>query len=178
MLGLWPVLRRLIGLSGALALLWIALAVDLAPFEGAAVAWPAPDLLFCVIACLVLRRPAVVPVPLVFAVALLRDFLSGGAVGAGALALLLATEILRGRAMALSRRGLAVEWLEVAAVAAVPVLLPTLLQWLALEEVPGQGPLAQRWLATALCYPVVVALVRVGHDRALRDADGRARSTA
>lgn len=178
MLGIWPVLRRLIGLAGVLALLWVALALDLAPFAGAALSWPAPDLLVCIVACLVLRRPAVMPGLLVFAAGLVRDFLSGGAVGPGALSLLLACEMLRGRAAVLHRRGFLLEWAEVAAVAALPVLLPAALQWIAFEEVPGQGRLAVRWLATALCYPAVVALLRVGHDRSLRGADRRAGSLA
>jgi hypothetical protein len=167
----WTVIGHLSRLAVAALLMWLAIAVDLAPLTGAARGWPMPDPLFLVTACLALRRPGLVPAPLVLGAGLLRDLLAGGAVGPGALALLVVSRVMRARAPALRRRSLVVEWLDVAAMAVVAVALPALLLWLTLADVPSATALGGRLLATVLAYPLAVALLRVGRERALRTDD-------
>jgi rod shape-determining protein MreD len=167
----WTLVSHLAGLAVAAALMWLAIAIDLAPLTGAARGWAMPDLLFLVTACLALRRPGMVPAPLVLVAGLLRDLLAGGAVGPGALALLVASRFLRGRAPALKRRSLLVEWLDVTAMAVLTVVLPALLLWVTLADVPSAASLGLRLLATVLAYPLVVAVLRVGRARALRTDD-------
>lgn len=167
----WTLINHVAGLAATTALMWVAIAIDLAPLTGTARGWAIPDLLFLVTACLALRRPAMVSAPLVLGAGLLRDLLAGGAVGPGALALLLSSRFLRGRAPALKRRSLMVEWFDVTAMAALMVILPALLHWVTLSDVPSSARLGLRFLATVLAYPLVVAVLRVGRERALRTDD-------
>lgn len=166
-----PALLRLAGLALATGLGWLGIALDLAPLSGDARGWPLPDLLFVVMACLVLRRAALVPAPLVFALGLVRDLLSGGAVGPATLGLLLGIEILRGHAPALRRRSFAMEWLQVGGVAVIVLGLPVGLLWLTLADVPPMSDLLARLAATVAAYPIAVALLRVGHEGPRTEAE-------
>ncbi|MEO0361797.1 MAG: rod shape-determining protein MreD, partial [Pseudomonadota bacterium] len=49
---------------------WLAVQIELAPLGARAGATPAPDLLFCVVACLVLRRPEESPAILILLIGL------------------------------------------------------------------------------------------------------------
>lgn len=173
MLAVAPILSRLAGLAFAATLGWLAIALDLAPLTGAARGWPLPDLLFAVLACLVLRRARLVPAPLVFALGLLRDLLAGGAVGPSTLGLLLGVEILRGLAPALRRRSFGVEWLQVGGVAAVTMVPSVGLLWVTLAEIPSLSEILGRIAATIMVYPIAVALLRVGHEGPRTEADAR-----
>lgn len=174
MIAIAPVLSRLSGLALVAVLGWLAIAVDISPLSGAARDWSLPDALFLILACLVLRRPALVPLPLVFALGLLRDLLAGAAVGVGALGLVVGIEILRTLAPRLRHRSLVMEWLQVVGVAAVALMVPVLLLWMSLADVPAFPDLAGRLIATAAGYPVAVALLRVGHARPRPEVEGRA----
>ena len=83
---------------------WLAILLELAPLGARASATPSPDLLFCVAAFLVLRRPNSTPAILVILLGLARDVIGGGAVGLGAIALFGAIEFLRANRDRLRRR--------------------------------------------------------------------------
>ena len=88
---------------------WLAILLELAPLGGRASATPSPDLLLCVSAFLVLRRPTSTPAGLVLILGLTRDLVGGDAVGLGALTLLGAVEVLRIYRERLLRRTFAYE---------------------------------------------------------------------
>jgi cell shape-determining protein MreD len=165
---IWELVKAGIGLIGVVALLWLGIAVDLAPLNTDAEAWPHPDLLFLLVACLVLRRPSLCPSVLVAAAGLLRDMLTGAAVGAGMLALLIAASLLCRVAPSLVTRSFPVEWIHVMLAAALAIFLPVPMLWLALSEGSSLGALSARWLTTVAAYPVVVVLLRIGRDERLR----------
>ena len=99
---------------------WVAILIELAPLNEEASTMPAPDLLFCVAAFLVLRRPSATPAFLILILGLIRDLLGGGPVGLGALALVAAIECLRALGEFLSRHNF---FFELGAVAAFGFLL-------------------------------------------------------
>ncbi|QIE54299.1 hypothetical protein G5B40_01865 [Pikeienuella piscinae] len=74
---------------------WLAILVGLTPVDARASALPSPDLLFCVAAFLAIRRPDATPAILVITLGLVRDLISGGPVGLGALTLWAGVEYLR-----------------------------------------------------------------------------------
>jgi rod shape-determining protein MreD len=164
----WTILTRGMAMMAVACVLWMAIVLDLAPFAHGDAGWTMPDALFLCIACVTLRRPTLLPAPLVLAIGLLRDLLAGGPVGAGALGLLLAQRALLARAGALKDRTFAVEWAHVAAAAALAAALPPLLPWLTLSPGPGLGDLAPRLVMSVLAYPFVVAVLRVGRDARMR----------
>jgi rod shape-determining protein MreD len=149
-------------LAATAVLLGLSIAADLAPLAGGAQGWPMPDLLLCAVACVVGRRPRMMPAPLVLAAGLVRDLLSGAPVGPAAAALLIGATYLRDRAATPGSPGFAMEWLRFAAVAAGTLVLPSVLLWATFAGVPEATALGLRWAATVAAYPVVVALLRVG----------------
>ena len=164
-----PMLARLLTWTTVAVGVALAAAIDFMPLLGAAKTWPVPDLLLCLVVCLSLRRPAWLPLALVFAAGLGRDLLTGGAVGAGAMVLLLIADRLSSRATAQRSAGWLGEWAAAAAAAVLMVAVPALLVWLVLADVPSAGALLDRWLATVAAYPVVALLVPL---RRRRDAAG------
>jgi rod shape-determining protein MreD len=156
-----PLAMRGAALMGVAALLSIGVSLDLAPLSGAWRAWPMPDLLLCMVLVLAIRRPWLMPVLLVFAAGLLRDLLSGGPVGPGALLLALVSETVSRRHALARRHERLGEGLVVALAAAVVVVVPAVMLWMVLAEAPGWGALWARWLATLVAYPVVAILLPV-----------------
>ncbi|CAN5639136.1 hypothetical protein BH23PSE1_BH23PSE1_06210 [soil metagenome] len=129
---------------------------QLVPFSHAAGRWAAPDLLFCLAAAWLLRRPAVAPLLLVVAAGLMADILLHRPLGLGALGLLALAEVLGARRAGIRALGFVAECLAVAALFAAVLAGQSALLVLAFSPGPGLAPLAQHWLATALAYPLLV----------------------
>jgi rod shape-determining protein MreD len=169
-----PFVIRLIHIALLCGAAWVALGFELAPVTGGARSLPAPDFLFCALAVWVARRPEAAPVALVFALGLLRDLLGGGAIGAGALALMLAVEGLRAQGAGLQRRGFLVEWLTVGLWATALLAM----HWLALAVVfaptPLPGDLGLRLVLTIATYPAAALALRWVARIGRRDGADRA----
>jgi rod shape-determining protein MreD len=151
------------GLARAIALILVALAaiaVELAPLPGATGDWPTPDLLLCALGAAALNRPTSVPPAMAFALGLLRDLLSGAAVGAGALGLMAAIASLRSVGESLRRRGFPARWAAFLGASALAAMVPLLLLTLSLAPPPGLGEIALRLGATALVYPLFALAMR------------------
>ena len=146
------------GGRGAWLLLMTALIV-LAMLPGEAVPrrWPLPDLMLLLTLAWLARRPDEVPVPMLAAVFLSADFLSGEAPGLRAALVLMAGEHLRARAG--RREDPLSEWAR----AAVLILLVTIGERVALgltlAPAPPFGPVVLRGLAGAVAYPLAAAMV-------------------
>ncbi len=146
----------LLGLGAA------AIHFALLPFDLAAGRFSGPDLVFCLVAAWVIRRPAEAPLWAVLGLGLAADLFLSRPPGLGALGLLLAAEALRGSAISLRSGPFAAEWLSVAGVfVALQLCLHAALQLVFLDG-PGLGALLRQAAATALAYPLVVALLAVG----------------
>jgi rod shape-determining protein MreD len=131
---------------------------------------PSPDLLFCVLAVWVVRRPDSLPVALVFALGVMRDLLTDPPPGIGALSLVVAVELLRARRRALARQSFLAEW----AVAGLALAGMLAMQWLALLLTFAQPPylslVLQQAILTLALYPAAALLLGRLRRRRWRDA--------
>lgn len=138
----------------------LAVGIEAAPVGLSAHAMPSPDLLVCVVAYFVTRAPEAAPLLLVFALGLARDLLTDVPPGLGALSLVLATEILRGRRAMLARQPFVVEWLWFA----LAVCAMAAMQWigvlLSLDQPPYLADLGRHLAATLFIYPLIVVFCR------------------
>lgn len=163
-----PAYLRWLNALVLLAFGWLVILLELAPVNEQARALPAPDILFCVCAYLVLRRPRATPAFLVVLLGLGRDLIGGGPVGVGALTLLAAVEILRALRETLRRRSLAFEFAAVAALALAMTAAQMLALLVTLSPLPALDQLGLRWAETIVAYAVVFAvfrwLLRLGAD--------------
>ncbi|MFN3614493.1 MAG: hypothetical protein ACK4WC_08035 [Rubrimonas sp.] len=149
-------MTRLFSLGLMIFFGWAGLAVELAPGR----AMPRPDILFCVVALWSLRRPLWTASLAVFALGLARDLLGGGPVGLGAITLLLASAVMRGRAAAVRRRSMLVEWATVAAAFALMMLAQQALLTLTLAPTIPTEDIVLRLAATATVWPAIALALR------------------
>jgi rod shape-determining protein MreD len=149
----------LLGRALVVLLALLALHLPLVPVGHEPARAALPDLLFCVMAAAVARHPAAAPLPLVLGLGLAADVLLGRPLGLGALALVLATEVLRARRR--GRGGFLGEWLVVSVLFAAALAGMAFLLALALAGGPGLEPLVNHWVATILAYPLIAALLHL-----------------
>ena len=139
---------------------WLAILIELTPLNEQASTMPAPDLLFCVAAFLVLRRPSATPAFLIVILGLARDLLGGGPVGLGALALVAAVEILRALGEFLSRHNFLFEIGVVAAVSLILISLQAFGLIITFSAIPPFDQLGLRVLGTIAAYVWVFIFFR------------------
>lgn len=138
---------------------WLAILVEITPINQNTNALPSPDLLFCVLAFMAIRRPDTTSAWLVLLLALSRDLLTGGPVGLGALTIFAAVESLRIISELLRRRRI----IEVAAIIAAAFAInfaQAVLLTITLADAPTLLPLLQRTAFTVAAYPIVFFLFR------------------
>lgn len=121
---------------------------------------PSPDLLLCVVIYWSLRRPGSTPMLLVFALGIVRDLLTDVPVGAGALSLVLVSEVFKGMRRRFARSSFALEWFAVFIAAALSALMQWFLVLVTLAHPPYLTDLWNQVLYTALLYPVLVVIFR------------------
>lgn len=138
---------------------WLAILLELAPVDLRASATPSPDLLFCVSAFLVIRRPSSTPAALIVVLGLARDLIGGGPVGVGALSLMLAVEALRFHRDALIRSW-AREFAAVALVAFAMIAAQVVALTLAFAPSPALDTLALGGVFTCFAYVALALLLR------------------
>ncbi|MEO0360127.1 MAG: rod shape-determining protein MreD, partial [Pseudomonadota bacterium] len=134
--------------------------IELAPLGARAGATPAPDLLFCVVACLVLRRPEESPAILILLIGLARDLVGGGPVGLGALLLFAGAEALRLAGERARRLSLLREFVTVALAVLALSAAEALVFALTLAPTPPLEIVGLGALVTCAAYPAVVALLQ------------------
>lgn len=174
-----PIRREVWTYRGVFVLVALALFfLRLLPLGSEAGAWPGPDLLLCLTLAWVLRRPDYLPALLIAVVILIEDFLLMRPPGLWTAIIILATEFLRGRAALTRELSFAMEWLLVAALMTAMLLAYRLSFAVAFLPQPGFGFAMVQTLASALCYPVVVALSHVAlslHKPAMGEVDAMGR---
>ncbi len=136
----------------------IAIYAALLPFSPGSGA-PVPDILYCLVIAWVLRRPASAPLAVVLVLGLLADFLLTRPIGLGALGLVLASEVIRGRSALLRGVPFVLEWLAAMLVFFCMLAAITLVLRVSFADAPGLGPLGWHIAATAAIYPFVALLL-------------------
>lgn len=131
----------------------------LMPLGAGAPRIPGPDILFCIIAAWMIRRPDFLPWPLVAGTMLLTDFLFLQPPGLWTLLVLIATEVLRGRARQEpdSRIQFHTEFGLVAGVFTAALMAKRAIYALFLLDQPPLGATLLHLMTTLATYPLVVA---------------------
>jgi rod shape-determining protein MreD len=139
---------------------FLAIFVEAAPLGVGPKAIPSPDLLFCIVAAIAVRRPGSAPLLLVFVLGLSRDLLTDLPVGLGALTLVLAAEGLKARSVTLRRRSVVIEWLAFAGIVLAMLAAQWAMVFVSFAQPPYLFDLLRQWVLTVLAYPLVVVTVR------------------
>lgn len=155
-----PELYRVIRMTVLAAIGVVAICAEAAPLGLSPTATPSPDLVFCLIGYFAVRRPGSCPLPLVFALGLARDLVTDLPVGAGALTLTLAAEVLKGRGARLRSRPFFAEWLTLAGVLAAMLLVQWVVVLLLLAQPPYLVDLGLQWVVTLVLYPPIALILR------------------
>lgn len=152
--------------------------LQLLPLSTAAAGVPGPDLLLCLAAAWIVRRPDYVPVLLIAAVFLLQDMLVMRPPGLWAAIVLLGCEFLRARTRSSRDMPFVVEWALVGAVLLAMLLAYRLVIALAMVPQHGLGQTLVQLVLTFSAYPAVAfvtqAVFRVRkRSPGARDLKGR-----
>lgn len=142
-----------IRMAGFAATALAAILIEVAPLGLSAGASSAPDLVAAAVFFWALRRPEATPILLVFLVAICRDLLTGGPVGAGALALVLGAEMLRARNGAQLAAHL--ELALFAVFALTTGLASWFMVWISAGGAPALSEILSRAAVSAICYPLI-----------------------
>lgn len=118
---------------------------------------PGPDLLLALTLAWLLRQPAVVPIGAIVVVFLLADFLLQRPPGLWTLLVILASESLRRRRLAMTEFPFLVEWSAFAVAVFTMIILERVALWLLMLELPSLGLALAHGIVTAAIYPLVVA---------------------
>lgn len=138
----------------------LAIFAEAAPLGLGPTAPPSPDILMCVLVYWSIRRPGSTPLLAVFALGLVRDFLTDVPLGAGTLSLVIVTELFKSQRHHLQRMNLMVEWMAVTAAALLSTAFVWLLVVLTLSQPPYVIELLHQCLYTAMVYPLIVLILR------------------
>ncbi|MEM8959416.1 MAG: rod shape-determining protein MreD [Pseudomonadota bacterium] len=154
-----PLTRTLLGPGLYLALAGALVLARLVPLSPGSGGWPGPDLLLCLTLAWVLRRPDLLPIGLVAAVALLSDLLLGRPPGLWAALLVLATEYMRGRSQPGQEPSLTGEVALFAVICTLLVCANWLLMAIFMVPQPPLPALLAQVPVTVLAYPLVVLVL-------------------
>lgn len=141
--------------------LFVVIASGMAPVSMTPFAIPSPDLVFCLIAAWLVRRPDLVSAGVIIAAVLTAEIFLLQTPGLWSAIVLLASEYLRASAERIRSRPFLYEWLLVAAVYVAAVIAHQF--FLALTFLPAPSP---EWallhgVETLLAYPLVVAITNL-----------------
>ncbi|MCY4462258.1 MAG: hypothetical protein OXC26_17980 [Albidovulum sp.] len=136
------------------------LAFFLTPTGHAPSRYPPPDAIFCLLAAIIVRRPSLVPAYAVVGVGLLCDILLFRPLGLWTLAMLGATEFLRGKTDNVRGLPFAFEWMLVSAAFLCALAIYNAVLIVFLTPFADFSLILLHYLATVLAYPacVVVAI--------------------
>ena len=137
-----------------------ALAISVIPMGVGPATMPWPNFTICVVFFWIVHRPQGMPTLAVLFIGLAHDLIGGGVVGAGMLAMLLASFALVPAAESLHRSAFGLRWIAFTAFAFGIFALEWALTSLSFQKwTPLTAPLAQL-LVTVLAYPLVSVLFR------------------
>lgn len=119
--------------------------------------WPGPDWMLCLTLAWVVRRPDLLPAPLVVAYFLFEDLLLHRPPGLGAFVVLLGTEFLRTRVQVLRGAGFWLEYLTVTVVMVVTFLVYRALLAIVMVPLPPLDLSFVQLAGSVVVYPLVVA---------------------
>lgn len=150
--------RRALGMVRFTFLAGVILFIRLLPLAPGKIVAPGPDILLCLCFSWVLRRPEQVPALLIAAVFFVSDVMLMQPLGLWTFFVLLATEALRARASRWRDQAFVFEWLRVALLLGLMTAGARLMMVLLFVPTPALGQVVMQYLASVLCYPLVVGV--------------------
>lgn len=154
--------RQVLAGAGFAGLAAVLVLVKLLPLGLGAGGWPAPDLLMCLLVAWMIRRPDLLPMPLVAAVFLWADLMLMRPPGLWAALAVLAGEWLRNRQRGLRAAPLVAEPGLLAALMVAMLLTHWAVLAVLFVDQPRIGLQLLQVPVTVLAYPVVAALLQLG----------------
>ena len=151
-------LRLLISRVGFVALALLILLGNLLPLQTGTRGWAAPDCLFLVAMVWSVRRPELVPLPLLAGLFLLADLILSRPPGLMAALMLMGCASLQWSGRSLRDSGFGAECVRVAVIVIGIVVLDRIILSLLLVPPPPLGLTAFQSLATIFCYPLAVLI--------------------
>ena len=133
--------------------------VQLLPLPDSAGGVPGPDVLLLLACCWGLRRPDLIPTPVIAAVFLLADVLFMRPLGLWSGLIVIAFEVLRSRSTAWRELNFLLEWAMVAGVIVGVFFANAAMLTVFMVDQPGLGLTLLRLIATIAFYPVVAFIL-------------------
>ena len=137
------------------------LALALTPTGQVPSRYPPPDAVFCLLAAIIVRRPGLVPPYAVAAIGLLYDVLLFRPIGLWTLAMLGATEFLRGKVENVRGLPFFFEWMVVSAAFLGALAANYAVLTIFLTPQAKLGLILMHYLATVIAYPAFVGAANV-----------------
>lgn len=148
---------------------FLSIGLPIVPMGLAADSVVFPDLMFAIFAAWVIRRPSSAPIIAIVFFGILADALMMRPLGLWALVLFVGMEILRLSERAFRDLPFVLEWIYVAALLALMLLLQNVLLFVSFDSVYSFADVSWHWARTIAVYPIVVGILHWGlHIRALK----------
>lgn len=153
--------RHLIWLRRAALILFAAAVMfyHLIPFTLEPSALPAPDILFCVICALVIRRPEIVPFWVIGLIYFGFDVFQMKPLGIWTACVLVATEVLRGNRDAFRENLFPFEWLTVSLIYFLTLAANRTLWAISFIPTPPISDMLWEFIFTVLTYPIALFVI-------------------
>ncbi|MFK5997156.1 MAG: hypothetical protein QM492_03515 [Rhodobacterales bacterium] len=145
-----------------LALVFIASLVmfyNLIPFTLVPTTLPTPDIMFCIICALIIRRPEIVPFWVIGVIYFGFDIFLAKPFGIWTACILVATEVLRANRDALRENLFPFEWLTVSLIFLAALIANRLFWIVSFTQTPPWSNLAWEFLFTVATYPVILFIM-------------------
>ena len=136
--------------------------LSIIPFDLSANTLPYPDIFYCFTMIFIVRRPEYVSVWAVFFVFFLRDILTQAPLGLFTFLVIMASEVVRANIQAFREYNFWLEWLWVAAIFIVIMVVQQTILALTLSDMPQLMENILPILLTVMAYPAIVGLVQYG----------------
>lgn len=150
--------RLMIGRLAFFACALLLLLINIVPLSFEPGFSSRPDLLLCVVITFALRRPEFVPFWLVAGVMFISDVLTMQPPGLWTAIVVLTVEVIRTQEHRFREQVFPLEWVFVAAIIFLALLVNRMTLGLAMVPLPGFSAMMMHFLMTTLAYPLVVFL--------------------
>lgn len=126
------------------------------PFTLAPTTLPAPDILYCVICALIIRRPQIVPFGIVGLIYFGFDLFQMKPLGVWTVCMLVATEIWRSNRDVFRENMFPIEWFAVSVLFLLSLIANRIILAIAIVPAPSLSSMVWEFLFTVLAYPIIL----------------------
>lgn len=137
----------------------LVLFYNLIPFTLVPPAYPAPDILFCIVCALIIRRPEMVPIWMIVLIYLSFDLFLMKPLGAWTACILIATEVLRTNRDAFRENLFLYEWFYASLIFFLALAGNYVLYAVAIIPSPPVSSLFWEFLFTVISYPIIIFVI-------------------